>query len=56
MWVLTKEDARYLEKTARQFLSDPSFRDYFEKQLDEDRRLGEWENQITTLYLDANEL
>lgn len=46
MWVLTKEDARYLEKTAKQILSDPSFRNYLEKRLDEDRTLGEWENQI----------
>ncbi|MGB3479825.1 MAG: hypothetical protein WBB67_11775 [bacterium] len=56
MWVLTKEDTRHLKETARQFLSDPSFRDYLERQLDKDRTLGEWENQITTLYLDANEL
>ena len=47
MWVLTKENACYLEKTARQILSDPSFRDYLEKWLDEDRILGEWENKIT---------
>lgn len=47
MWVVTKEDARHLEKTARQILSDPSFRDYLEKRLDEDRTLGEWENKIT---------
>ena len=46
MWVLTKEDARHLEKTARQILSDPSFRNYLEKRLDEDRMSGEWENQI----------
>jgi len=46
MWVLTKEDARHLEKTAKQFLSDSSFLNYLEKQLDEDRMLGEWENQI----------
>ncbi len=47
MWVLTKEDACYLEKTAKQILSDPSFRDYLERQLDEDRMSGEWENKIT---------
>lgn len=46
MWVLTKEDTRHLEKTAKQFLSDSSFRNYLEKRLDEDRTLGEWENQI----------
>ncbi|MGB3341581.1 MAG: hypothetical protein WBB37_08885 [bacterium] len=46
MWVLTKENARHLEKTAKQILSDPSFRDYIERQLDDDRTLGEWENQI----------
>lgn len=45
MWVLTKEDARYLGETAKQILSDPSFRDYLERQLDEDRTSGEWENQ-----------
>jgi hypothetical protein len=47
MWVLTKEDTCYLEKTAKQILSDPSFRDYLERQLDEDRMSGEWENKIT---------
>ncbi|MCK4673841.1 hypothetical protein KAT67_07650 [candidate division WOR-3 bacterium] len=46
MWVLTKEDVRYLRGTAKQFLSDPSFRNYLERQLDEDRTLGEWENKI----------
>lgn len=46
MWVLTKEDARHLEKTAKQFLSDPLFRDYLEEQLEEDRMSGEWENKI----------
>ena len=46
MWVLTKEDARHLGETARQILSDPSFRNYLEKQLDEDMTLGEWENKI----------
>jgi len=56
MWVLTKEDVRYLRETARQFLLDPSFRNYLERRLDEDRVSGEWENKITTLYLDANEL
>ena len=54
MWIVTRKDARHLKETARQFLSDPSFRDYLEKQLDEDRTLGEWENEITTLYLYAN--
>jgi len=47
MWLLTKENARHLEKTARQILSDQLFRDYLERQLDEDRMLGEWENKIT---------
>jgi len=47
MWVLTRKDACYLEKTAKQILLDPLFRDYLERQLDEDRMLGEWENKIT---------
>jgi hypothetical protein len=51
MWVLTKEAARHLEKTARQILSDPSFRNYLEKQLDEDRVSGEWENEaVSTMH------
>jgi hypothetical protein len=44
MWIVTKEEARYFSNTAIQFLSDISFLDYIEKQLDEDRMLGEWEN------------
>lgn len=46
MWPVTRKDARYLEKTAKHILSDPSFRDYLERQLDDDRTFGEWENQI----------
>ena len=46
MWVVAKEDAHYLEKTAKQFLLDRLFLNYLEKQLDEDRTLGEWENKI----------
>lgn len=47
IWVVTKEDARHLEEAAKRFLSDPSFLDYLEKQLDKDRVLGEWENVIS---------
>lgn len=44
-WVVTKEDACYLKKIATHFLSNPCFRAYLERQLDEDRALGEWENK-----------
>ena len=43
-WIVTKEKAHELEAKAKLFLSDYSFRDYIESQLDEDRMLGEWEN------------
>lgn len=49
MWVVTKESAHHLEETGNQFLWDSSFLDYFERQLDEDRRLGEWENVISSI-------
>ncbi len=45
-WVVTKEEARYFANVARKFLSDTSFSNYLEKQLDEDRMLGEWENVL----------
>jgi hypothetical protein len=45
MWVVTKAEADYFKFVARQFLTDPSFLDYLERKLDEDRRFGEWENK-----------
>lgn len=44
MWVVTKDEANYFEEVAKQFLFDSSFLDYLERKLDEDRGLGEWEN------------
>jgi len=43
-WLVTEEETHYLEKTAKQFLASLLFVDYLERQLDEDRSLGEWEN------------
>ena len=45
-WIVKKEEALYLEETAREFLSSSFFLGYVEKQLDEDRFLGEWENKV----------
>jgi hypothetical protein len=44
-WVVTKDEVSYFEDVAKRFLSDPSFLDYLERKLDEDRLLGEWENK-----------
>jgi hypothetical protein len=43
-WIVSKREVRCFVDTATQFLSDAAFLDYLEKQLDEDRMLGEWEN------------
>lgn len=45
-WVVTKEDARRLQETAKDFLSSSSFLHYLERRLDEDRKCGEWENIV----------
>ena len=47
-WLVTREEALYLEETAREFLSGSFFLDYVEKRLDEDRVLGEWENKVNS--------
>lgn len=44
MWRVTKSEAQNYVAIAKEFLSDTSFLTYLEDQLDEDRRLGEWEN------------
>ena len=44
MWVVAKDEANYFEDVAKRFLSEPSFLDYLERKLDEDRMLSEWEN------------
>jgi hypothetical protein len=46
-WTLTEEETIHLEVTARQLFSSPSFLDYLEDKLDEDRRAGEWENRLS---------
>lgn len=43
-WMLSKIEAHYFVGNSKQFLTDTVFRNYLEKRLDEDRRLGEWEN------------
>jgi hypothetical protein len=47
-WVVTKDESNYFETVAKRFLFDPSFFDYLERKLDEDRMLGEWENKSYT--------
>jgi hypothetical protein len=44
-WTLTEEETNHLEATARQLFSSPSFLEYLEDKLDEDRMAGEWANQ-----------
>ena len=46
-WTLTEEETSHFEATARQLFSSPSFRDYLEDKLDEDRKAGEWENRLS---------
>jgi hypothetical protein len=43
-WMVKENEARYLINTTIEFLSDHSFLNYLEGQLDYDRMLGEWEN------------
>jgi len=45
-WEVTKNESISLISTAIEFLSSDSFLDYLERQLDEDRLLGEWENTL----------
>lgn len=44
-WAVTKNESEKYLFTSKQALSDPFFLDYLERQLDEDRRLSEWENE-----------
>ncbi len=43
-WVVSKEKAQQFSDIATEALSNRSFLEYIERQLDEDRSLGEWEN------------
>ncbi|PKP56311.1 MAG: hypothetical protein CVT88_01540 [Candidatus Altiarchaeales archaeon HGW-Altiarchaeales-1] len=43
-WIVSKHEIKNFEKTAKELLSDKSFRDYLEEKLNEDRECGEWEN------------
>jgi len=44
VWVVTKKESEHLMKMAKELLSHRSYLKYFERILDEDRKLGEWEN------------
>lgn len=44
MWIDTKNEVNKFVKIAQQFLLDSSFLNYLESRLDDDRKLGEWEN------------
>jgi|SRR3990167_8957764 len=46
-WIITKEEADYFVKTAKEFLLAQSFMSYLERQVDKDRECGEWENIVT---------
>jgi len=43
-WLITPEGARRLFERAVSCLSDKEFRAYIERNLDDDRSAGEWEN------------
>ncbi|HEX9896309.1 MAG TPA: hypothetical protein VGA85_01435 [Dehalococcoidales bacterium] len=45
-WVLTVKEADKFTEIIRQDLSSPSFTDYLESKLDEDRECGEWANSL----------
>jgi len=45
MWIVTGKEACNLEEAGKRLLSDSFFLNYLERQLDEDRMLGEWENK-----------
>ena len=44
MWIVTESEAQNYVTITQEFLSDTSFLNYLEDQLDEDRKLGEWES------------
>ena len=46
MWIVTKNEICKFVDIIRQFLLDSSCLNYLERQLDEDRMLGEWENVL----------
>ncbi len=44
VWVVNKKESTHLMKMAKELLSHRSYLKYLERILDEDRKLGEWEN------------
>lgn len=46
MWIVTKNEIYKFVDIIQQFLSDSSCLNYLERQIDEDRELGEWENVL----------
>lgn len=48
MWEVTKEEAKRFFNISKRILSDSSYLNYFERQLDTDREAGEWENVSLT--------
>jgi len=44
MWEVTKKEAKRFFNITKEILSDSSYLDYLERQLDTDRELGEWAN------------
>lgn len=46
MWVVPESVVYKFVGDIQQFLSDLSFLNYLERRLDEDRKLGEWENVL----------
>lgn len=45
-WIVTKKESRKFTNRAKKLLSDSPFLECLERQLDEDRALGEWENIV----------
>lgn len=43
-WIGYKKQVNVFFREATEVLSSETYRDYIEKELDEDRRCGEWEN------------
>ena len=43
-WDVTKKEAKRFFKISKDILSDPSYLNYLERQLDIDREAGEWAN------------
>jgi hypothetical protein len=48
MWEVTKKEAKHFFNISKEILSDSSYLNYLERQLDTDREAGEWENVSLT--------